>query len=108
MRPHDDAPDLDEELSQLVADQELVEDEAAHAHEEFNSHMLEIRRSDGTEVVTLSGLASGEKWSVYLKPGGKIQNAHLGAKVRPLVWVNARDDYEISRDRDGTYFITID
>lgn len=105
--PLDDAPSLEAELSQLIADQEAAADDAAMAEQDFHAYSLEIRRSDGTEVVSISGLASRRKWSVCLQSGGNAQTAYLGTADSPLVWANTWD-HSISRDEDGTYFICID
>ncbi|MDT5246114.1 MAG: hypothetical protein QOD36_3490 [Mycobacterium sp.] len=93
---HDD-PELDDELAD-----ELVEDDAAITDE--NAHMLSIRRADGEEVVTI--FSPSEEWSVYLEPGGGIQNAFVGTPSDPTVWVNAIDQ-QVVRDEDGTYVIRI-
>ena len=45
-------------------------------------------------------------WSVYLEPGGGIQNAFVGTPSDPTVWVNAVDQ-QVVRDEDGTYVIRI-
>ena len=97
-RVHDDELDPDDELT--MDEMELSEQEA-------NGHLLSIRRADGTEVVTLSTLASGEPWAVYMQPGGGVQNVYLGAQDSPVVWVDA-DAHPITRDEDGTYVIQID
>jgi hypothetical protein len=68
---------------------------------------LSIRRADGTEVVTVSTLGSGQQWAVYMQPGGSVQNAYLGGQSNPHVWVNS-DEHAIARDEDGTSAICID
>jgi frataxin-like iron-binding protein CyaY len=104
---HDDELDPDDELADLTGEHDLSEDEELLSDEDYNGHVLSIRRADGTEVVTLSTLASGQPWAVHMQPGGAIQNAYVGPQDTPHVWVNA-DAYEISRDEDGTYVIRID
>jgi hypothetical protein len=105
---HDDQPDPDEELAALISDHELADDEVEMSDHDVNAHTLSIRRSDGTEVVTVaSALGSGEQWSVYMQPGGGLQNAYLGGQDDPRVWVNT-DESSVSRDDDGTYVIYID
>jgi hypothetical protein len=104
---HDDERDTDDELAELFGDQELADDEAEMSEQDANGHTLSIRRADGTEVVTVSTLGSGQQWSVYMQPGGDVQNAYLGGQSNPRVWVNS-DEHAIARDEDGTYFICID
>lgn len=105
---HDDQPDLDEEPAALNSDHELADDEVEMSEHDVNAHTLSIRRADGTEVVTVaSALGSGEQWSVYMQPGGGLQNAYLGGQDDPRVWVNT-DESSVSRDDDGTYVIYID
>ena len=72
-----------------------------------NGHVLSVRRSDGSELVTLSTLGAGEPWAVFLQPGGGIHNAYLGSQDSPIVWLNT-DDYEVTRDEDGTYVVVVD
>ncbi|WP_293348274.1 hypothetical protein [Mycobacterium sp.] len=93
---HDD--DFDDELDNDVA--ELSEPDE-------NAHTLSIRRADGREIVTISTLGSGQQWAVYMQPGGKVQNVYLGDPGDPSVWVEA-DEYDITRDADGTYVVTVD
>jgi hypothetical protein len=93
---HDD-PDLDDEFAD-----ESEEDDAAV--EDENAHTLSIRRADGEEVVTI--FSPSEEWSVYLEPGGGMQNAFVGTPTDPTVWVNAVDQ-QVVRDEDGTYVIRI-
>jgi hypothetical protein len=97
----------DEEFTELLEDQELADDEAEMSEQDANGHTLSIRRADGTEVVTVSTLGSGQQWSVYMQPGGGVQNAYLGGQSSPRVWVTS-DEHKIARDEDGTYFICID
>lgn len=99
---HDDL-DPDDQLveDELEADEEELTEEAA------NGHLLSIRRADGTELVSLSTLASGEPWAVYMQPGGGVQNAYAGPQDSPHVWVNT-DEHQISRDEDGTYVIVVE
>lgn len=105
---HDDQPSPDNDLAELVSDQELADDEVEMSEQDINAHTLSIRRADGTEVVTVaSALGSGEQWSVYMQPGGGLQNAYLGGQDDPRVWVNT-DESSVSRDDDGTYVIYID
>ena len=105
---HDDQPDPDDELGELVSEQELADDDVEMSEQDINAHTLSIRRADGTEVVTVvSALGSGEQWSVYMQPGGGLQNAYLGGQDNPRVWVNT-DESSISRDEDGTYVIYFD
>jgi hypothetical protein len=104
----DDQPDPDDDLAELVSDQEITDDEVEMSEHDINAHTLSIRRADGTEVVTVaSALGSGEQWSVYMQPGGGLQNAYLGGQDDPRVWVNT-DESSVSRDEDGTYVIYID
>lgn len=88
-------------------DDELTEDETELPETDANAHTLSIRRADGSEIVTVSTLGSGQQWAVYMQPGGKVQNVYLGDPEDPSVWVNA-DDYDITRDADGTYVVTVD
>lgn len=97
---HDNGLDPDDEY-------DLDDDEAKLSEEDFNAHTLEIRRADGTAVVALSALGSGQQWAVYMQPGGKVQNAYLGEPGSPSLWVDTNDG-DITRDDDGTYVITID
>jgi hypothetical protein len=87
-------------------DDELIEDEDELSESDANAHTLSIRRADGTEIVTVSTLGSGQQWAVYMQPGGKVQNVYLGDPGEPSVWVNA-DEYDITRDADGTYVVTM-
>jgi hypothetical protein len=107
LRVHDEELDPDDELAELLGDQELADDEVEMTEQDANGHTLSIRRADGTEVVTVSTLGSGQQWSVYMQPGGGVQNAYLGGQSNPRVWVNS-DEHEIARDEDGTYVISID
>jgi hypothetical protein len=66
----------DGELGQLVADDDLEDDDAEIDEQDQNAHTLSIRRADGDEVVTI--FSPSEEWSVYLEPGGGIQNAFVG------------------------------
>jgi hypothetical protein len=100
---HDDDVDPDDEL----VEEELAADEEELSEEDVNGHVLSIRRADGTELVTLSTVTSGEPWAVYMQPGGGVQNAYAGPQDRPHVWVNT-DEHQISRDEDGTYVICVD
>lgn len=100
---HDDDVDPDDHL----VDDELEADEEELSEEAVNGHLLSIRRADGTELVSLSTLASGEPWAVYMQPGGGVQNAYAGPQDSPHVWVNT-DELHISRDDDGTYVIVVD
>lgn len=106
-RVHDDDPSPDDELAELIGEPELEDDEAELSEQDLHGHTLSIRRADGTELVTVSTLGSGQQWSVYMQPGGGVQNAYLGEQDAPHVWVNT-DEHEISRDKDGTYVIRID
>ena len=106
-RVQDDELDPDDEFEELLGDQELADDEAEMSEQDANGHTLSIRRADGTEVVTVSTLGSGQQWSVYMQPGGGVQNAYLGGQGNPRVWVNS-DEHAIARDEDGTYVIRID
>lgn len=106
-RMHDDETDIDDEFAQLIGDEELTEDEVELSEHDANAHTLSIRRADGTEVVTVSTLGSGQPWAVFMAPGGRVQNAYVGGVDSPLVWLNS-DDHAVSRDEDGTYVITID
>ena len=101
---HDEDVIPDEELGRLVADGELEEDEPEIDEQDQNAHMLSIRRADGEEVVTI--FSPSEEWSVYLEPGGGMQNAFVGTPSDPTVWVNAIDQ-QVVRDEDGTYVIRI-
>lgn len=104
----DDQQDLDDDLAELVSDHDSIDDGVEMAEHDINAHTLSIRRADGTEVVTVaSALGSGEQWSVYMQPGGGLQNAYLGGQDDPRVWVNT-DESSVSRDEDGTYVIYID
>ncbi|MDX6440271.1 MAG: hypothetical protein QOF45_2854, partial [Gaiellaceae bacterium] len=47
---HDDEPDLDTELEELL-DDDLAEDDAELSEQELNGHTLSIRRADGEELV---------------------------------------------------------
>jgi hypothetical protein len=105
---HDDQSDPDQERAALMSDDELADDEVEMSDHDVNAHTLSIRRADGTEVVTVaSALGSGEQWSVYMQPGGGVQNAYLGGQDDPRVWVTT-DESSVSRDEDGTYVIYID
>jgi hypothetical protein len=103
-RVHDDDVYPDGELGQLVADDDLEDDDAEIDEQGQNAHTLSIRRADGEEVVTI--FSPSEEWSVYLEPGGGIQNAFVGTPSDPTVWVNAVDQ-QVVRDEDGTYVIRI-
>ena len=104
----DDQPNPDDDLEELISDQEPAEDETEMSEQDVNAHTLSIRRADGSEVVTVvSAPESGEQWSVYMQPGGVVQNAYLGRQDDPRVWVNT-DGASLSRDDDGTYAIYID
>jgi hypothetical protein len=107
LRVNDNAVDPDDELEELLADQELDDDDAEMSEQDANGHTLSIRRADGTEVVTVSTLGSGQQWAVYMQPGGGVQNAYLGGQGDPDVWVNS-EAHQIARDEDGTYVISID
>lgn len=108
LRMHDDEIDPDDDLAELIADDDLGDDEAEMSEHDVNAHTLSIRRADGTEVVSVvAALGSGPPWSVYMQPGGDIQNAYIGTPDVPLVWVNT-DEHSVSRDDDGTYVISID
>jgi hypothetical protein len=85
-------------------DDELDEDEAEIDEQRLNAHTLSIRRADGEEIVTI--FSPAEEWSVYLQPGGGIQNAFVGSPSDPAVWVDAVDR-QVERDEDGTYVIRI-
>jgi hypothetical protein len=100
---HDFDIDIDEPSAEFT-DDELVDDEMSE--QDRNGHLLSIRRADGSEVVSLSTLGSGEPWSVYLQPGGGIRNAYLGSQDSPIVWLNT-DDSEVGRDEDGTYYVVV-
>jgi hypothetical protein len=103
-----DQPNPEDELAEPLSDQELEDDDVEMSEQDVNAHTLSIRRADGTEVVTVaSALGSGEQWSVYMQPGGALQNAYLGGQDDPRVWVNT-DESSVSRDDDGTYVIYID
>jgi hypothetical protein len=102
----DDELSPDYELAELIGETELEDDETELSEEDQRGHTLSIRRADGTEVLTVSTLGSGQQWSVYMQPGGGVQNAYLGEQDAPHVWVNT-DEHEISRDKDGTYVIRI-
>jgi hypothetical protein len=104
---HDDDVDPDDELGALIGQEELEAAEEEMSAEDFNAHLLEIRRADGTELISFSTVASGEPWTVHMQPGGSVQNAYAGPKDRPHVWVNT-DELQISRDESGTYFICVD
>jgi hypothetical protein len=104
----DDQPDPDDDLAGLISDDESAVDETEMSEQEINAHTLSIRRADGSEVVTVvSALESGQQWSVYMQPGGGLQNAYLGGQDDPRVWVST-DGAALSRDDDGTYVICID
>jgi hypothetical protein len=104
----DDKPNLDDDLEESLSDQEPAEDETDMPEQDVNAYTLSIRRADGSEVVTVvSALESGEQWSVYMQPGGVVQNAYLGRQDDPRVWVNT-DGASLSRDDDGTYAIYVD
>lgn len=72
--------------------------------ENYHAYMLQIRRADGTVVVSVTAsLDFGRPWSLIpMRPDGKRHIADQGN-----VWVYT-PDREISRDEDGTYFISID
>jgi hypothetical protein len=101
---HDDEPDLDTELEELL-DDDLAEEDAELSEQELNGHTLSIRRADGEELVSIQ--ATGDEWSVQLQPGGAIRNAYLGTRSDTPVWLNTWDR-QIERDEDGTYFIRLD
>jgi len=104
----DEQQHLDDDLAELVSDHDSIDDGVEMAEHDINAHTLSIRRADGTEVVTVaSALGSGEQWSVYMQPGGGLQNAYLGGQDDPRVWVTT-DESSVSRDEDGTYVIYID
>jgi hypothetical protein len=104
----DDQPNLDDDLEESLSDQEPAGDETDMPEQDVNAYTLSLRRADGSEVVTVvSALESGEQWSVYMQPGGVVQNAYLGRQDDPRVWVNT-DGASLSRDDDGTYAIYID
>jgi hypothetical protein len=102
---HDDDVYPGEELARLVTDDELEEDGGEIDEQDQNAHTLSIRRADGEEVVTI--FSPNEEWSVYLQPGGAIQNAFVGTPSDPAVWVNAIEQH-VERDGDGTYVIRIE
>jgi hypothetical protein len=105
---HDDQPDPDDELAELISAQELADDETELSEHDINAHTLSTRRADGSQVVTVvSAVGSGQQWSVYMQPGGSLQNAYLGGQDNTRLWVN-RDESSVSRDQDGTYVIYID
>jgi hypothetical protein len=104
---HDEHHASADELADAIGDDEFALDDAELSELEANAHTLVVRRADGTEIVTLSTLAAGEPWAVFMQPGGAVQNAYTGAQDRPNVWVDT-DAHEISRDDDGTYVIEID
>ena len=87
-----------------VETDELDEDEAEIDEQDQNAQTLSIRRADGEEIVNI--FSPNEEWSVYLQPGGGIQNAFVGSPSEPAVWVNAIDR-QVERDEDGTYVIRI-
>lgn len=98
---HDDQPDPDDELAELISAQQLADDETELSEHDINAHTLSIRRADGSEVVTVvSAVGSGQQWSVYMQPGGGLQNAYLGGQDNPRVWVNTHES-SVSRDEDG-------
>jgi hypothetical protein len=104
----DDQPDPEDDLAELISDQEINDDALEMSEHDINAHTLSVRRADGTEVMTVtSALGSGEQWSVYMQPGGGLQNAYVGGQDDPRVWVNT-DESSVSRDEDGTYVIYID
>lgn len=94
-----------DELLTEYGDDDLADDEMSE--QEHNGHLLSIRRANGAELVRLSSLGSGEPWSVFLQPGGGIKNAYLGTQDSPIVWLHA-DDFEVTRDEDGTYVVVVD
>ncbi|MDT5128744.1 MAG: hypothetical protein QOH54_4388, partial [Mycobacterium sp.] len=65
---HDDEPDPDAELAELISDGELTEDDIETSEQDENARVLSIRRADGEEVVSI--VATGDEWSVHLQPGG--------------------------------------
>jgi len=87
-----------------VETDELDEDDAEIDEQDQNAQTLSIRRADGEEIVNI--FSPNEEWSVYLQPGGGIQNAFVGSPSEPAVWVNAIDR-QVERDEDGTYVIRI-
>lgn len=91
---------------EYALDDDLDDDDLEPSEQEVNAHTLSIRRADGTEVVSLSAY-EGEPWSVYMEPGGTVQNAYLGSQDDPLVWVDTKD-LAVSRIEDGTYVIRLD
>lgn len=104
----DDQPGPDDDLAELISDPESTEDDTEMSEQDANAYTLSIRRADGTEVVTVvSAMGAGQQWSVYMQPGGSLQNVYLGGQDDPRVWVNVYES-SISRDDDGTYVIYID
>ena len=95
---------MHDESDEMVAADELAEDDAELTEQEENGSVLSIRRADGTEVVTI--VATGDEWNVHLQPGGDIRNAFLGSRVDSPVWIDTVG--QIERDDDGTYVIQID
>ncbi|MCT7656903.1 hypothetical protein [Mycobacterium deserti] len=93
-----DDVDLDD-----VLDDEIEEEDAAV--EDENAHTLSVRRGNGEELLTI--FSPAEEWSVYLQPGGAMQDAYVGTPSEPTVWVNAADRW-VERAQDGTYVIHID
>lgn len=102
---HDDEPDPDAELAELISDGEPTEDDIETSEQDENARVLSIRRADGEEVVSI--VATGDEWSVHLQPGGAIRNAFIGSRTDTPVWLNTWDR-EIERDEDGTYVIRLD
>jgi hypothetical protein len=102
---HDDEPDPDGELAELISDDDLTEDDVETSEQDENARVLSIRRADGEEVVSI--VATGDEWSVHLQPGGAIRNAFIGSRTDTPVWLNTWDR-DIERDEDGTYVIRVD
>jgi hypothetical protein len=94
----------DDELDDIIADDEMAEDDAELSEQDENASVLSIRRGDGTEVVTI--VVTGDEWNVHLQPGGGIRNAFVGSRVDSPIWVDSTR--QIERDTDGTYVITVD
>jgi hypothetical protein len=92
----------DADLDDVAADEF---DDGDVSVEDENGRTISIRRANGEEVLTI--WSPDEEWSVYLRPGGGITSAFVGAPSEPVVWVDA-NDRQVERDEDGTYVIRID
>ena len=86
---HDDQPDPDDELAELISALQLADDETELSEHDTSTPTRWRFAADGSEVVTVaSAVGSGQQWSVYMQPGGGLQNAYLGGQDNPRVWVD--------------------